>query len=94
MLHPLADPSARIASFPLLFDDLKEMMELCAAILAERNALVILTTYAVRASHLALYELCREVFSDNKAVESGELVIQEENNGRKIATSLYCRIRK
>jgi 23S rRNA (cytosine1962-C5)-methyltransferase len=74
-----------------LFDDLREMMELCAGVLAEKNACVILTTYAVRASHLALHELCRSIFTGAK-VESGELAV--EGGGRKIATSLYCRVER
>ena len=74
-----------------LFDDLKEVLELCAAVLAP-GGFVILTTYAVRASHWALYELCGDVFKNAK-FESGELIIQEQGEaGRKIATSLFCRI--
>lgn len=76
-----------------LFDDLKEMMQLCEAILEPSNGFVILTTYAVRASHWSLYELCGEIFGNAKR-ESGELVIQEQGGGRKIATSLYCRIER
>lgn len=74
-----------------LFDDLKEMLELCEKVLAP-GGFVILTTYAVRASHWSIYELCRDVFKNAK-LESGELIIQEHNpQGRKIATSLYCRV--
>lgn len=76
-----------------LFDDLPEMLSLCAAVLEEKNAFVILTSYAVRASHYSLYDLCCEKFPGMQA-ESGELVIQEENGKRKIATSLYCRLQK
>ncbi len=74
-----------------LFDDLKEMLELCRDVLEEKNAFLILTTYAVRASHYALFELCGDIFKGCR-IESGELVIQEENQGRKISTSLYCRV--
>jgi 23S rRNA (cytosine1962-C5)-methyltransferase len=73
-----------------LFDDLAEMARLCAAVL-EDDGFMILTTYAVRASHHALHELCREIFPGKKT-ESGELIVQEENGGRKLATSLYCRV--
>lgn len=76
-----------------LFDNLKEMLEQCRDVLEEKNSFLILTTYAVRASHYAIYELCREVFGKAK-VESGELVIQEQNDGRKIATSLFCRVER
>jgi 23S rRNA (cytosine1962-C5)-methyltransferase len=74
-----------------LFDDLKEMLEQCNAVLDEKDGFLILTTYAVRASHYALFELCGDIFKGCK-IESGELVIQEENQGRKISTSLYCRV--
>jgi 23S rRNA (cytosine1962-C5)-methyltransferase len=76
-----------------LFDDLKGMLELCRDVLEDKNSFVILTTYAVRASHYALEELCREVFA-GAAINSGELVIQEQNAGRKIATSLFCRVER
>ena len=74
-----------------LFDDLKEMLELCEQVLAP-GGFVVLTTYAVRASHWSIYELCNDVFKNCK-LDSGELVIQERGDkGRKIATSLYCRV--
>lgn len=76
-----------------LFDDLKEMLEMCRDVLEEKNSFLILTTYAVRASHHAINELCREVFG-KQGVDSGELVIQEQNGGRKIATSLFCRVER
>lgn len=74
-----------------LFDDLKETTELCRDILAPENSFLILTTYAIRASHYALYELCREIFPEAK-VESGELVLEEEKSGRKLSTSLFCKV--
>lgn len=74
-----------------LFDDLKEMLEICRDILEEKNSFLILTAYAVRASHHALREVCAEIFGPS-ALDSGELLIQEEGGGRKIATSMYCRI--
>lgn len=77
-----------------LFDHLREMLELCAEVLEEKNAFLILTAYAVRASHLCLYELCRDIFPNAPLLESGELVIQEEGGGRQLSTSLYCRIKR
>lgn len=75
-----------------LFDHLKEMLEQCAAVLAPEKSFLILTAYAVRASHYALHELCREIFPDAQ-MESGELVVQEQGaDGRKLATSLFCRV--
>lgn len=79
-----------------LFDDLKDMLALCDAVLEDRNAFVILTSYAVRASHHALYELCRDVFGKGSGdgIESGELVLQEPEGGRKLSTSLFCRVER
>lgn len=74
-----------------LFDHLKDMLALCNSVLEDKNAFVILTTYAVRASHHALDGLCREAFPGARC-ESGELVVREKNGDRNIATSLYCRV--
>lgn len=79
-----------------LFDDLKGMLELCAAVLDDEKSFVVLTAYAIRASHHALYELCREVFGKGRiaTIDSGELVIAEEDGGRRISTSLFCRLER
>lgn len=74
-----------------IFTDLKEMLEMCKAVLAPQKSFLVLTSYALRASHYANEELCKEIFSGG-AIDSGELVIQEQGGGRKISTSLYCRI--
>lgn len=76
-----------------LFDDLREMLILCRAVMEEKNSFLILTTYAVRASHHALYDLCADVFGADK-MESGELVVVPEDEGPKVATSLYCRVER
>lgn len=80
-----------------LFDDLKGMLELCRDVLDDEKSFVVLTAYAIRASHHALYELCREVFGKGKiaTIDSGELVIAEKGDqGRKISTSLFCRLER
>ncbi len=80
------------------FEDLKGMLHYCRDVLEEENSFLILTAYAIRASHYCLFELCREIFKGK--IESGELVIQEkgegqeEGGGRKISTSLYCRVER
>jgi 23S rRNA (cytosine1962-C5)-methyltransferase len=75
-----------------LFEDLREMLVLCREVLADKGC-IILTAYAVRASHHALYELCAEVFP-GATLESGELVVAPESGGAKVATSLFCRVQK
>jgi 23S rRNA (cytosine1962-C5)-methyltransferase len=74
-----------------LFEDLPEMLRQCAAVLDPETGWLILTCYAVRASHWALHELCRDVFP-GFSLESGELVIEEEGGGRKLGAALYCRV--
>lgn len=78
-----------------LFDHLKEMLELCAAVLDPQKGFIILTAYAVRASHYALLELCRDIFGKAGPlphIESGELAVREQDGGRILSTSLYCRL--
>lgn len=75
-----------------LFEDLPEMLTLTKDII-EDNGFIILTAYAIRASHIALHELCADIFGDRaREISSGELAIRGENNGRCVPTSLYCRI--
>lgn len=74
-----------------LFEDLPEMLRLCRQLLAPDGAFLVLTAYAIRASFLALDELCREVLGEEGArLESGELVLKEEG-GRRLSTSLFSR---
>jgi 23S rRNA (cytosine1962-C5)-methyltransferase len=74
-----------------LFEDLPEMLRLCRQLLAADGAFLVLTAYAIRASFLALDELCREVLGEDGArLESGELVLKEEC-GRRLSTSLFSR---
>lgn len=82
-----------------LFEDLPPLLENCRQILDPKSGFLILTTYAVRASHFAFYELCREIFGfaqGDKRIQTGELVIREEPHneqaGRYISTSMFCRI--
>ncbi len=74
-----------------LFENLPEMLRLCRDILAPKNAFLVLTAYAVRASFLSLHELCAEVFPE-AALDSGELVLREQGGGRLISTSLFTRV--
>jgi 23S rRNA (cytosine1962-C5)-methyltransferase len=75
-----------------LFRDLAPMLALCRALLTERPTFVILTAYAIRASHLALHEVMREVLAAmGGQLESGELAVREEDSDRLLSTSLYSR---
>ena len=74
------------------FDDLPVLLRDCRALLADdKKGFVILTSYAVRASSISLHELCAEIFSDMKPkIVSGELSLQEQNDGRMISVAQYC----
>ncbi|MBI5004821.1 MAG: class I SAM-dependent methyltransferase [Candidatus Lloydbacteria bacterium] len=77
------------------FDDLPGLLRECRALLADdKEGFVMLTSYALRASSLSLHELCAEIFADmNPEVASGELALQEENDGRIISTAQFCDIK-
>jgi 23S rRNA (cytosine1962-C5)-methyltransferase len=64
----------------------------CAALLAPGRAALVLTTYAIRASALAIDALVRECLAGRGgAFESGELAVVEEAGGRLLPTSNYTR---
>jgi 23S rRNA (cytosine1962-C5)-methyltransferase len=74
-----------------VFAHLAPLLRDCAALLAERAALA-LTTYAIRASALATDGLTRECLAGRPGtVESGELAVVEETDGRLLPTSLFTR---
>jgi 23S rRNA (cytosine1962-C5)-methyltransferase len=74
-----------------VFAHLAPLLRDCAALLADRAALV-LTTYAIRASALATDGLMRECLAGRPGtVESGELAVVEQAGGRLLPTSLFTR---
>ena len=70
-----------------LFDDLPQLLAHCRQLL-KPGGFVVLTAYAIRASFLALQELCADTFGEG--AQAGELVLDAES-GRALSTSLYCR---
>jgi 23S rRNA (cytosine1962-C5)-methyltransferase len=75
-----------------VFTHLAPLLRDCAALLAPQRAGLVLTTYAIRASALAMDGLVRECLAGRTgAVESGELAVVEEAAGRLLPTSLYTR---
>lgn len=75
-----------------IFEHLPALLKDCAALLAPGRSALLLTTYAIRASALAMDGLVRECFSGRLGcVESGELAIVEQTAGRLLPTSLYVR---
>jgi 23S rRNA (cytosine1962-C5)-methyltransferase len=75
-----------------VFAHLAPLLRDCEALLAPQRAALVLTTYAIRASALAMDGLVRECLAGRAgAAESGELAVVEESGGRLLPTSLYTR---
>jgi len=75
-----------------IFEHLPALLRDCAALLAPGRSALLLTTYAIRASALAMDGLVRECLADRKGrIESGELAIVEQSAGRLLPTSLFSR---
>jgi 23S rRNA (cytosine1962-C5)-methyltransferase len=75
-----------------VFLHLGALLRDCAALLDAQRAALVLTTYAIRASALAMDGLVRECLGQRQgAIESGELAVIEEAGGRLLPTSLYTR---
>ncbi|WP_049792687.1 class I SAM-dependent methyltransferase [Polymorphum gilvum] len=75
-----------------LFTDLPEMLAMLRQLLSPDALFMILTAYAIRASFLSIHELMAETLAQQGGLlESGELVIREENGTRCLSTSLFSR---
>jgi 23S rRNA (cytosine1962-C5)-methyltransferase len=76
-----------------LFTGLPQLMQDCARLLAPSQASLVLTSYAIRASSLALDQLCREVLGERRGrFQSGELAIREQgSDARALPTSQFTR---
>jgi 23S rRNA (cytosine1962-C5)-methyltransferase len=75
-----------------VFVHLAPLLRDCALLLAASQSALVLTTYAIRASALAMDALVREsVVGRTGDVESGELAVIEEGAGRLLPTSLFTR---
>lgn len=74
-----------------LFTHLSPLMRDCAALLAPKEASLVLTVYAIRASALAFDQLCREVLAGRGGTfDTGELAIRAKD-GNAVPTSLFTR---
>src|SRR6185437_14091014 len=75
-----------------IFTDLPKLMRACRALLADDALFLILTAYSIRASFLSIHELAGECLEGaGGRLESGELVLREQNGGRALSTSLFSR---
>lgn len=74
-----------------LFTHLSPLMRDCAAILDPKQAALVLTVYAIRASALAFDQLTREVLTGRGGrYDTGELAIRAKD-GNAVPTSLFTR---
>lgn len=75
-----------------LLSDLPALVGLSREILSPKPLAVILTAYSIRMSFFAVHTLLRDAFGGmGGRVESGELVLREEEAGRRLSTSLFSR---
>jgi len=75
-----------------VFTHLAALLRDCALLLAPSQAALVLTTYAIRASALAMDALVGECLAERPGqAESGELAVVEEAGGRLLPTSLFTR---
>lgn len=75
-----------------LYTSLPGMLRDLRQLLTEDSLFMILTAYAIRSSFVAIHELMAETLSQQGGLlESGELVIREENGERALSTSLFSR---
>jgi 23S rRNA (cytosine1962-C5)-methyltransferase len=75
-----------------LFENLPELAGLCAELLSENAAFLVLNAYAERISGAALAGLLAEKLSDRGGrIEWGELALEEERGDRAIGMSFYAR---
>lgn len=75
-----------------LFEDIPDLIDGCARILAPDARFMILTAYAIRASFFALDVLMRERLAGTGGnVRSGELLLSDQDANRTLSTSLFAR---
>ncbi|MEP4512039.1 MAG: class I SAM-dependent methyltransferase [Nitratireductor sp.] len=75
-----------------IYTSLPGMLEQLQQLLSKDALFMILTAYAIRSSFVSIHELMAETLSKQGGLlESGELVIREENSTRALSTSLFSR---
>lgn len=75
-----------------LFEDLPELIGLCAEVLAPDARFLLLNAYAARISGLSLSHLMADTLTGRGGViDWGELALAEEHEGREIGLSFFAR---
>ena len=74
------------------FEDIPALLDDVRRLQSPAPLMTVLTSYAIRASSLALHEAMQEVFAGlDGRIESGELVLRQEDGGRYLSTSMFAR---
>jgi 23S rRNA (cytosine1962-C5)-methyltransferase len=77
-----------------LFEDLPELVRLCAELLSESASFLILNAYAERISGAALSGLLAQALAGRSGtIEWGELALAQAGPARQIGMSFYARWR-
>jgi 23S rRNA (cytosine1962-C5)-methyltransferase len=75
-----------------LFEDLPELIRLCASLLSDEASFLLVNAYAARISGLALACLLQDSLGARPGlIEWGELALQEQDEGREIGLSFFAR---
>ena len=75
-----------------LFEDLPELMRLCAGLLSDKASFLLVNAYAARISGLALAHMLQDGLEGRSGrVDWGELALQEDGGGREIGLSFFAR---
>jgi 23S rRNA (cytosine1962-C5)-methyltransferase len=75
-----------------VFKHLAPLLRDCVELLARPSAALVLSTYAIRASALAIDGLVRDCLTGRGGtIESGELAVVEETRNRLLPTSMFTR---
>ncbi|MFZ5670486.1 MAG: class I SAM-dependent methyltransferase [Pseudomonadota bacterium] len=74
-----------------LFEDLPEMVQLCAGLLSDEADFLLLNAYAARISGAAMSGLVAEAVNRPGRVDWGELALVEEAGDRQVGLSFFAR---
>ena len=73
------------------FEDVPHLLDLVRAVQSDRPLLTVVTSYAIRASHLAVHELMQDCFAGMEGrLQSGEACLRDRA-GRALSTSMFTR---
>ncbi|MDO8570336.1 MAG: class I SAM-dependent methyltransferase [Candidatus Daviesbacteria bacterium] len=70
--------------------DFPKLLENCQQILSDKPLFIIINAYAISSSAIMLENMLQDLNLDGK-IESGELALQENNDGRLLSTGIFAR---